>query len=300
VGDGPDPRCEHCGAALPATPLREAVSERTPGVPPPPKPGWDRHRDDNDYDDRPGRYRPAPARGSSSSTTTIVVICLVVGGLILLPLIGFFFFFWFIFQDHPGAQGPKRAAAPVAVAAEAPAVEIPKMKMEIKDIWNQDNLFAKNPVPFKVIPPGQGEFKMPANNARAATNYLRADSAKGDSIGLGKQYFYPANQLRILRNDRGVNISVDGWDIDIGAPDGQFLQVGEYQGAKRYAFSGNSPGIDFRGQGRGSNTIAGSFVVWEIEFDGNQLTRLAIDFVQRSEEVGPPLSGSLRINSTFE
>src|SRR4029453_4673997 len=125
-------------------------------------------------------------------------------------------------------------------------------------------------------------------------------SAKGDSIGLGKQYFYPANQLRILRNDRGVNISVDGWDIDIGAPDGQFLQVGEYQGAKRYAFSGNSPGIDFRGQGRGSNTIAGSFVVWEIEFDGNQPPRLAIDFVQRSEKVGPPLSGSLRINSTFE
>src|SRR5262249_1034665 len=134
-------------------------------------------------DARPRRF--GPARGSSSSTTMIVVICLVVGGLILVPLVGFFFF-WFIFQDHPGAQGPKRAAA-VAVA-EDPAVEMPKM--DVKDIWNQDDPAVQNPIPFKVIPAGQGEFKMPAKSA-GATNYLRADSAPGDFIGQGKQYSYP-------------------------------------------------------------------------------------------------------------
>lgn len=52
--------------------------------------------------------------------------------------------------------------------------------------------------------------------------------------------------------------------------------------------------------GRGSNKLAGEFVVWELEVADGRIVRLAVDFVQRSEEVGPPLVGRLRVNSGFE
>jgi hypothetical protein len=87
--------------------------------------------------------------------------------------------------------------------------------------------------------------------------------------------------------------------VDIGAPNGQSLRVGEYPDAKRFAFSGDSPGLDFCGNGRGSNTISGAFVVWELETEGDRVVRLAIDFIQRGDG-RPPLRGKIRINSAFE
>ena len=132
------------------------------------------------------------------------------------------------------------------------------------------------------------------------TSYMKLVSSKGDFIGQGKTYDYRGDQLTVKRTPRGVNVSVDGWHLDIGAPNGQFLQVREYHGAKRFAFSGDSPGLDFSGKGRGSNRVAGEFVVWELELDGDRVVRLAIDFIQRSEERGPPLHGRIRINSSLQ
>jgi hypothetical protein len=63
-----------------------------------------------------------------------------------------------------------------------------------------------------------------------------------------------------------------------GAPAKQFLTVGEYPGAKRHAFSGDSPGLEFGGKGRGSNTLTGAFVVWELAVKDNKVVKLAIDF----------------------
>src|SRR5262245_3234853 len=117
VSDGPDPRCKHCGAALPTAPLREAVSERAPSVPPQPKPGWERRRDD-DYDDRPRYGRGAPS--SSSSTTIIVVIVLVAAALLLVPILGVVF--WFLMASEgdmqvvgPAAMPPMEAQADIKV-----------------------------------------------------------------------------------------------------------------------------------------------------------------------------------------
>lgn len=145
----------------------------------------------------------------------------------------------------------------------------------------------------------KGPFKKPAA-AKAATTYLKIDSTPGDFIGQGKSYNLGADKLTVKKTNRGVEVQAAGWHLEVGAPNGQFLQVGEYLNAKRYAFSGASPGLDFFGQGRGSNTLAGAFVVWELEMNGDQIVRLAIDFVQRSEEKGQPLNGKLRINSTLQ
>jgi S1-C subfamily serine protease len=144
-----------------------------------------------------------------------------------------------------------------------------------------------------------GSFTKPGKSA-APTNYMKLVSSKGDFIGQGKNYDYRGDELVVKRTPRGVNVSVDGWTLEVGAPNGQFLQVREYQGAKRFAFSGDSPGLDFSGKGRGSNRLAGEFVVWELELDGDRVVRLAIDFIQRSEERGPPLYGRIRINSSLQ
>ena len=125
-------------------------------------------------------------------------------------------------------------------------------------------------------------------------------SRPSDFIGQGKTYDYAGDKLKVIKTARGVRVTADAWTLEIGAPNGQMLQVGEYLNAKRFAFSGASPGLDFFGQGRGSGKIAGEFVVWELELDGEQITRLAVDFVQRAEEKGQPLHGKLRFNSMLQ
>lgn len=159
------------------------------------------------------------------------------------------------------------------------------------------------PAPGGKLPPIEdlqnGQFLQPPRS-KVPTSYLKAVSSPGDYIGQGKTYDYQGNQLQIKKTARGVSINVDGWHIDFGGPQGKFLHVGEFKNAKRHAFSDGFPGIDFSGNGRGCNKIAGDFYVWELEFAGNQVTSLAIDFVQRCEENGPPLYGRIRFNSSFE
>jgi hypothetical protein len=146
-----------------------------------------------------------------------------------------------------------------------------------------------------------GKFIRPPRSA-TPVSYLRAVSSPGDYIGQGKSYSYGGDELVVQRSDRGVQITVGdfgGWRILFGAPPGRFLEVGEYLDAKRYPFSDDSPGIEFTGYGRGANRIAGKFVVWELEVKGNQVVRLAVDFIQHCEEKMPPLYGMIRFNSSF-
>jgi hypothetical protein len=147
----------------------------------------------------------------------------------------------------------------------------------------------------------EGKFVKPVRSG-APVSALRVVSSKGDYIGQGQSYSYAGNDLTVQTNPRGVTVNVGGpggWTLHFGGPGNRFLDVGEYDGAKRFPFSGDAPSIEFYGNGRGCNMIAGKFVVWEIEVKGNQVVRLAIDFIQRCEEKMPPLYGSLRTNSSF-
>jgi hypothetical protein len=89
----------------------------------------------------------------------------------------------------------------------------------------------------------------------------------------------------IKKTDRGVQVSVAGFNVQIGAPRGQFLEKKEYQGAKRYAFSETAPGLDVTGPGRGAGNVFGAFVVWELEMQGNNITAAAV--MGRVLDVGP-------------
>jgi hypothetical protein len=157
--------------------------------------------------------------------------------------------------------------------------------------------------PGTKLPPiedlAQGKFVKPPPSP-APVSYLNALSMKGDYIGQGKTLKFQGDQLKVKKTDRGVSLNIGPWSAWFGAPKGQFLRVGEYRNAKRHAFSKDAPGIDFSGEGRGCNMIAGEFVVWELEVKDNQITKLAIDFVQRCEGKMPPLIGRIRINSSLQ
>ena len=124
-------------------------------------------------------------------------------------------------------------------------------------------------------------------------------SSQGDYIGQGKTYRFGGTDMVAHRNNRGVQVSAGGYNFQFGGPGGTFLTAREYHDAKRLPFSGESPGIEIMGNGRGCNTIAGQFVVWELATKGNEVIRMAIDFTHRRDGKGPPFYGKVRINSNY-
>jgi hypothetical protein len=187
--------------------------------------------------------------------------------------------------DSPGAEAPVSCT----IVARQSGKEVGRL---------DEPLYVEGSLQVSMDALRDGKFIKPPRSA-SAISYLRAISSKGDWVGQGKSYSYAGDDLTIRRNDRGVDISAGGWQIHFGAPRGRFLEVGKYLDAKRYPFSDASPGIEFTGQGRGCNQISGQFVVWELEFKGNEVTKLAIDFIQRCENTMPPLYGRVRFQSSF-
>ena len=94
-----------------------------------------------------------------------------------------------------------------------------------------------------------GEFARPLRSG-APISVVRVISSPGDYIGQGKTYTYRGEDLNVQRTPRGVTITVDGWNILFGGPANSFLTVAEYDGAKRFPFSNESPGLEFYGNGR--------------------------------------------------
>jgi hypothetical protein len=145
----------------------------------------------------------------------------------------------------------------------------------------------------------EGKFVKP-QAAAGATTYLQVVSSPGDYIGQGKAYAYPNAQMTIKADARGLHINVEGWSLNFAGPGKQPLNLGEYRNAERYPFNGANPGLSFSGMGRGSNSLSGEFIIWQLEHNGVQITRLAADFVQRDNGRGPPLFGVIRYNSGFK
>ena len=143
------------------------------------------------------------------------------------------------------------------------------------------------------------EFIKPPNVSTPST-YLKAISTVGDFIGQGKTFDYGGADLNVKGNNAVITVSVDGWEIAFAAPRGKVMQPGEFPNAKRFPFNEESPGLDFSGHGRGSNIVGGKYVIWELEKKGDNIEKLAVDFIYRSEGSGPPLYGMLRFNSSFE
>lgn len=141
--------------------------------------------------------------------------------------------------------------------------------------------------------------------AALAVTGLKFISTPGDYIGQGQRatYLPPDATLSAWGDTGAVHLSVttatDWWYLDFAAPAGQALARGGYADAARYPFqSPLGAGLSMSGNGRGCNTLKGWFRVLEYERDsGGNVTKLAIDYVQNCEVTGPPLYGSVRLNS---
>ena len=150
-------------------------------------------------------------------------------------------------------------------------------------------------------------------------------SSPGEYAGQGRSYFfregiairdtanhsYVQNGVLLRRSNaqRGVDVQVgaitskDHWSFRFEAPLNRTLGVGDYPATRRVGFGGEQAELDFSRGHRSNSRISGHFAVWEIEFSGRDVKRLAVDFVAHTAENGaelPALYGMIRYNSTFE
>ncbi|MBD1902739.1 hypothetical protein NDI44_11595 [Trichocoleus sp. DQ-A3] len=137
----------------------------------------------------------------------------------------------------------------------------------------------------------------------SAATFIQFNSQPGDYIGGGiAQTFTPLDgYITASSNGNGVSLNFNGdtwWNLDFMAPEGETLVLGTYEGATRYPFNlPNEPGLSVSGDGRGCNTLTGSFKVLELAYGtGGEVERFDADFEQSCEEFMPPLLGQVRYN----
>jgi hypothetical protein len=138
-----------------------------------------------------------------------------------------------------------------------------------------------------------------ANVANCQSNLVLLISQSGDYIGQGQTY--------VTTNPVDFSVSSDVWGLDIGAfgfdiwaegPGGAALMVGSYTNAERDPFNGSAPGLSIFGNGRGCNTLCGSFQIFELGTDGSgNITHLWLTFTQYCECFMAPMTGEIRYNS---
>jgi hypothetical protein len=118
---------------------------------------------------------------------------------------------------------------------------------------------------------------VPAQAQAVASGSLSFSGDAGDYISGGNAYAYATDAKDRLtvnasedRNHIGVSVSAfngDWWTLDLAAPSGTGLTAGTYDGATRYPFQGaNAPGLSLSGNGRGCNTLTGTFAVQNVVF----------------------------------
>jgi len=143
---------------------------------------------------------------------------------------------------------------------------------------------------------------------------IMTESDFGDYIGQNKSWdFSNANDsvISVVSADEKTAVfdindsAVSSMRFEFASKTGQNLTKGLYVPAKRYAFRGVDNGINISGDGRGCNTILGSFYVHEYVVNNGEVEKAAIDFVQICEpksgdvnENSPKLYGSLRYGSS--
>ncbi len=145
-------------------------------------------------------------------------------------------------------------------------------------------------------------------SAHAQVTSLTMNSDPGDFVGAGQFYFFtPADGTFSAQQnfDQGVSLSFNTpsfsqfWFLDFAAPNNQPLTVGTYLGAARFPFqASNQPGLSVFGDGRGCNTLTGSFQVLQVTYgSGNSIAAFDATFVQFCEGGTAALRGEIRFNA---
>ena len=141
----------------------------------------------------------------------------------------------------------------------------------------------------------------PAQAADATVTSFAFTSDAGDYVGGGqpRSYTPPGATFRIQGTAGSVRVSVDTgsewWDVALAAPAGGQLSPGSYQNAARAPFNGAFPGLSVTGNGRGCNTVKGSFDITALSADSHgRVTTLDASFTQFCDGGSGALRGSIR------
>ncbi len=125
-------------------------------------------------------------------------------------------------------------------------------------------------------------------------------SDSGDYIGQGLSYDYKTTNATISAGGSHTFLSAgvsgsngDSWSLDFEAPSGDILSPGTTYSAVRYPFNNDGAGMDISGNGRGCNTLTGTFTVQSLSvaLDGS-LRYASISFNQHCEGATPALHGT--------
>jgi hypothetical protein len=150
------------------------------------------------------------------------------------------------------------------------------------------------PIPDTLWLPAAGT--VPANG-----NYVYLESDPGDYIGQGQAYLYVPSTAVITVSAAGGLLSVgvrgdEQWS-------GKFqvmntltdLEPGYYPGLQRYPFHNPTQGgLDWYGEGRGSNNLTGWFAIDGVTYAEGVLTAIDLRFELHSEGGTPALHGAIR------
>jgi hypothetical protein len=141
-----------------------------------------------------------------------------------------------------------------------------------------------------------------AISAATASSTMTSDAA--DYIGQGLTYSYSTDTddaFSSSTDGNAVHVTLtasngDFWSLDFAAPAGQTLAPGTYSDANRDPFQGTGPGLDVSGNGRGCNTLTGSFTVSNLTFGPHSyLQSFDVSFEQQCEGADPALRGRLHV-----
>ena len=116
---------------------------------------------------------------------------------------------------------------------------------------------------------------VPAGAQPVESGSLDFSGDPGDYITGGQAYSYSVDGGDLLTVASGdgsiVNVSLSGangdwWFLSFDAPLDEVLAPGTYSEATRYPFNGAGPGLSLVGNGRGCNTLTGTFTVIAASF----------------------------------
>jgi hypothetical protein len=146
-----------------------------------------------------------------------------------------------------------------------------------------------------------------ADAQTVSTGTLSFSGDSGDYISQGKAYSYSISKGDGLTvsssNGSLVSVSVnayngDWWTLDIDAPGTAVLAPGTYTEAHRYPFNGTGPGLDLSGNGRGCNTLTGSFTVTKAVFGAQgYVQNFDATFEEHCEGGTPAVRGEVHISN---
>ncbi len=129
---------------------------------------------------------------------------------------------------------------------------------------------------------------------------VRLQSDVGDYIGAGQSYQYTKANAVITVTASGGRLSVgirgdQQWFGDFQSPNTlNRLEPGTYTGLSRYPFHNPATGgLNWSGEGRGCNTLTGSFTVERVTYLDNNLTAIDLTFEQHCEGAAPALRGEI-------